>query len=74
MRDAVPRAVAWLTRRGDQSGEADEPSDDSGGFAGSLLDASVNHGHGQGNPQATGEMAAVREEADRLAQADKNRE
>ncbi|WP_367175963.1 hypothetical protein [Haloarcula rubripromontorii] len=74
MRDALSRAVTWLSRRSDQSGEADEPSGDSGGFAGSLLDASVNHGHGQGSPKAAGEMAAVREEADRLAQADRNRE
>jgi len=73
MRDALSRAVTWLSRRSDQSGEADEPSDDSGGFAGSLLDASVNHGHGQGSPKAAGEMAELQEEATRLAEQDQHR-
>jgi len=74
MRNALSRAVAWLTRRDGQSDDADATDDDSGSFAGSLLDASVNRGHGQGDPRVDSEMAAVREEADRLAQQDQHRE
>jgi len=74
MRNALSRVVAWLTRRSGQSDEADVAADDSGGFAGSRLDASVNQGHGQGDPRAASEMAAVQEEADRLTQTDQHRE
>jgi hypothetical protein len=74
MRDALSRIVARLTCRDGKSSGADATDDDSGSFAGSLLDASVNHGHGQGDPRAASEMAAVREEADRLAQQDQHRE
>ncbi|WP_058997423.1 hypothetical protein [Haloarcula sp. CBA1127] len=73
MRTALSRVVAWVTRRSDPSGEADETGDESSSFTGSLLDASVNQGHGQGDPQAASEMAAVQEEANRLAQADQHR-
>ncbi|MEF8829755.1 MAG: hypothetical protein V5A49_12015 [Haloarcula sp.] len=73
MRDAISRVVTWFARRDGQSGEADA-ADDSAGFAGSLLDASVNYGHGQGDPQAASEMAAVQDEADRLAEQDQHRE
>ncbi|RKS83968.1 hypothetical protein BDK61_3365 [Haloarcula quadrata] len=74
MRDALSRVVAWLSRRSDRSGEADKTGDESGGFAGSRLDASVNQGHGQGDPRAASEMAAVQAEADRLTQTDQHRE
>ena len=74
MRNALSRAVAWLTRRDGQSDDADATDDDSGSFAGSLLDASVNRGHGQGDPRAASEMAAVQEQADRLTQTDQHRE
>ncbi|MDQ2071248.1 hypothetical protein ACODNH_13305 [Haloarcula sp. NS06] len=74
MRTALSRVVAWFIHRSGQSGEADETGDESGSFTGSLLDASVNRGHGQGDPQAASEMAAVQEEADRLTQADQHRE
>ena len=74
MRHALSRVVVWLTRRSDQSGEADDTGDDSGSFTGSRLDASVNQGHGQSNPRAASEMAAVQEEADRLTQADQHHE
>ena len=73
MRTALSRVVAWVSRRSGQSGEADERGDKSDGFAGSRLDASVNQGHGQGDPRAASEMAAVKEEADRLTQADQHR-
>jgi hypothetical protein len=74
MRDAISRLLTWLPRRNGQSGETDVADDDSGGFAGSLLDASVNRGHGQGDPQAASEIAAMRAEADRLAEQDQHRE
>ena len=73
MRNALSRVVAWLSRRSDRSGEADKTGDESGG-AGSRLDASVNQGHGQGDPRAASEMAAVQEQADRLTQTDQHRE
>jgi len=72
MRAALSRVVAWLTGSDSQSGEADT-ADDYTGFAGSLLDASVNHGHGQGDPQAASEMAELQEEATRLAEQDQHR-
>ncbi|EMA19747.1 MULTISPECIES: hypothetical protein [Haloarcula] len=74
MRDALSSIVARLTRRDGQSGGADTAADDNASFAGSLLDASVNYSHGQSDRQATSEMAAVQEEANRLAQADQHRE
>jgi len=72
MRDALSRVVAWFTGS-DKSADETDASDDSG-FAGSLLDASVNRGHGQGDQRAASEMAAVQEEADRLAEQDQHRE
>ena len=73
MRNALSRVVAWLTRRRGQAGETDDTGDESGGFAGSLLDASVNHGHGQGDPQAASEMAELQAEATRLAEQEQHR-
>jgi hypothetical protein len=73
MRAALSCVVAWLTGSDSQSGEADTADDDSTGFAGSLLDASVNHGHGQGDPQAASEMAELQAEANRLAEQDQHR-
>jgi len=70
---ALSRVVAWLTGSDGQPGEADTTDDDSTGFAGSPLDASVNHGHGQGDPQAASEMAELQEEATRLAEQDQHR-
>ena len=73
MRNALSRVVAWLSRRSDRSGAADAAADDSGSFAGSLLDASVNYSHGQSDRQASSEMAELQEEANRLAEQDQHR-
>ncbi|AJF26185.1 MULTISPECIES: hypothetical protein [Haloarcula] len=73
MRDALSSIVVRLIRRDGQSGAADAAADDSGSFAGSLLDASVNYSHGQSDRQASSEMAELQEEANRLAEQDQHR-
>jgi len=62
------RLVRWLLGTPRRSGEED---DDSGGHAGSLLDASVNfaHGHEEGR-DAVEEMQQINEEASQLRDAD----
>ncbi|MFB6224612.1 MAG: hypothetical protein ABEH86_13195 [Haloarcula sp.] len=78
MRDAVSRLYSWLARSDSDSdepaGDVDVSDDDSGGFAGSLLDASVRRGHGQGDPRAASEIAAVQEETARLTEQDQYRD
>jgi hypothetical protein len=75
MRDAVSRLFAWLAGTDADESRAEADGTDGGGdFAGSLLDASVNRGHGQGDPQAASEMAELQSEADRLAEQDQHRE
>ncbi|MFU1782550.1 hypothetical protein ACM16X_14295 [Haloarcula japonica] len=75
MRDTVDRLVTWLTGAdADESADETEAADDSGVFAGSLLDSSVNYSHGQGDAQAASEVADLQAEAERLAEQDRHRE
>jgi hypothetical protein len=75
MRNVVSRVFAWIsgTDTGEPESDTDE-SDDSGVFAGSMLDSSVNYSHGQRDAQAASEMAAIQDEANRLAEQDQHRE
>jgi len=56
--------VHYLATKLGDDGDGDG---DSGGFAGSMLDWSVNYGHGTaGNADATREMARIQEKAELL--------
>ncbi|GCF13110.1 hypothetical protein Harman_10450 [Haloarcula mannanilytica] len=75
MRNVVSRVLTWLTGAdADESAVETDGSDDSGVFAGSLLDSSVNYSHGQSDAQAASEVAAIQDEAERLAEQDRHRE
>ncbi|MDS0283678.1 hypothetical protein [Haloarcula onubensis] len=60
---------------GDDSGDASGDSGDDAGFAGSVLDWSVNYGHGPdgGQQEAAREMAEIQATAERLEAQDRHR-
>ena len=69
----VSGILAWLRARfGSDDGELDEESEatrdesDAGGFAPSVLDASVRYAHGDSGTGLEGELASLEEEAERL--------
>ncbi|MDS0222004.1 hypothetical protein NDI54_11665 [Haloarcula sp. S1AR25-5A] len=75
MRNIASRVLGWITGTDTDEREADtDGSDDSGVFAGSVLDSSVNYSHGQRDAQAASEMAEIQDEANRLAEQDRHRE
>ncbi|WP_324663732.1 hypothetical protein [Haloarcula sediminis] len=57
------------------SGDGEGSDDDDGQFAGSLLDWSVNYGHGPdgGRGEAAREMAQIQEKAELLDEQDRHR-
>jgi len=69
----VPGILAWLRSlfgsedddRDDES-EATRDESDAGGFAPSVLDASVRYAHGDSGTGLEGELASLEEEAERL--------
>ena len=63
------RIGTWLRDVLTRTGAA-EGDDDGGGFAGSLLDASVNEAHGANDAAAVRELQQAGETAERLRQAD----
>ena|GEM_PF-838342 len=67
------RLLEAISSDGTDSGSDDESSDD--GFAGSLLDWSVNYGHGPdgGRGEAAREMAQIQEQAEVLDEQDQHR-
>jgi len=60
---------------GDDSEDADDGRDDGDGVAGSLLDWSVDYGHGPdgGRGEAARELAQIQEKAELLAEQDRQR-
>ena len=69
----IPGILAWLRARfGSAEGARDDESgatrdeSESGGFAPSVLDASVRYAHGDSGTGLEGELASLEEEAERL--------
>jgi hypothetical protein len=59
--------VHHITRKLGEDGDSDAGGGDSGEFAGSMLDWSVNYGHGTaGDAEAAREIAGIQEKAELL--------
>ena len=66
--------VHYFARKLGEDGENEDGESHGGGFAGSVLDWSVNYGHGTGgNAEAAREMAGIQEKAEVLDEQDQYR-
>ena len=64
--------VHYLARKLGEDSDTDSEDEDSGGFAGSALDWSVNYSHGTaGNAEAAREMAQIQEKVELLDDDDR---
>ena len=66
--------VHYLARKLGEDSDTDSEDEDSGGFAGSALDWSVNYSHGTaGNAEAAREIAGIQEKAEVLDEQERYR-